>query len=108
MSAPLVEALFDAIRSGEVAALDEVLSPDCVDHDPMPYQPPGRVGVALKMSVWRALAPGFRTTVEAVREDVGETVATWLTTVPGGQARWEGRFGVRAGRISSLGVRRVG
>ena len=38
------QAFGDAVNSGNLAAFDQLVAPDCVDHDPAPGQVPGPAG----------------------------------------------------------------
>ena len=87
--------------------LERILSPDCADENPLPFQPPGPRGVALKIACWKALAPQARTSVEQVQDTPDGLCARWITRVGDQVSRWEGRFSFQDQRICAFGARRV-
>ena len=50
--------VIEAVSAGDASALDELLHPDMVDHNPMPNQPAGRDGFKAWMT---ASGPPFPT-----------------------------------------------
>jgi predicted ester cyclase len=74
-----------AVSNGDADALDDLLAPDMVDHNPLPGQAPGSSGFAEWMASARASFPDFQGTIEeAVAE--GDLVAgrvTWRGTQSG-------------------------
>ncbi len=106
----LVQSFADVLGSGDLDALDAIVAPDCVDANPVPMQPPGRVGVALKLAVWRAAAPLARSTIEMLGPTPTGAEARWTTNPGTGEppSRWWGRFVVRDARIQAFEVDRVG
>ena len=56
--------LGEAITSGDLAALDEIISPDVVDHDPAPGQAPGPAGYKDFFTTMRASFPDMHVEVE--------------------------------------------
>lgn len=107
----LVRAFFErALIPGDVAALAEIATEDCLDHNPMPFQPPGRAGVGLKLAFWRAAAPRAVVTVHGVEPSEQGAEARWTTDPGTGEPplSFLGRFTVQDGRICALEVDRVG
>ena len=55
-----------ALRTGNLAELDEVLAPDAVDHNPAPGMKPGREGIEAAFAELRLAFPDLAFTVEDV------------------------------------------
>ena len=75
----------EAIGHGDADALDELLSPDVVDHNPLPGQPPGLTGFKHWMHTVRTSLPDLEGTIEDVVAE-GDRVAgrvTWRGTQHG-------------------------
>jgi len=106
---PAVEALiqrcFAAINGDDFGAVASVFAEHCVDHNPLPGQPPGLLGIQLKHAFYRAVAPDARTTVEAIsREEDGYRVC-WTTSAAGlGRVQYTGVCRIEGGRICELRV----
>lgn len=66
--------LNEAMRTGDLALLDEVLAPGVADHDPGPGQSPGREGIEKAFRELRAAFPDMRTTPEDMLAE-GDRVA---------------------------------
>jgi ketosteroid isomerase-like protein len=103
----LVERYFDVINGADVALLDGLVAEDCVDHDPIPHQPPGLPGVRLKVMFYRATLPDARSTIDGI-VPFGEAVfaVAWTMTASGlcgsprqGACRFTALFTVGGGRI---------
>src|SRR5919204_2738693 len=58
------EAFNQAISSGNMSLLDEVLAADGIDHNPAPGQAPGLAGVKQTFAQFRTAFPDLRLTVE--------------------------------------------
>jgi predicted ester cyclase len=66
--------VIEAVSAGDPSALDDLLHPAMVDHNPMPNQPPGRGGFQAWMAAVRSSFPDFRGAVQRVLEE-GDLVA---------------------------------
>ena len=78
-------AVIAAVGGGDLAALDVLLAPDLIDHNPMPDQAPGIIGFQQWASAVRSSFPDFRGNVELVLAE-GNLVAghvTWQGTQRG-------------------------
>lgn len=101
---------FHALLSQErPEALDELVSDDCRDANPLPLQPPGRDGVWFKFAFWRAEHPEARSRLLDLQGDADGAVARWETALSASEAprTFVGRFEVRDARIRAFEVRRV-
>jgi len=58
--------VIEAVSAGDASALDELLHPDMVDHNPMPNQPAGRDGFKAWMTAVRSSFPDFSAVVQTV------------------------------------------
>ena len=59
----------EILNRGNVAIIDEAVSPDIVDHQPPPGVPPGREGLKLFLTSFRGAFPDLHyTVVEAIAE----------------------------------------
>ena len=63
-----------AVSEDKSSALNDLLAPDLIDHNPIPNQPPGRDGFKAWMTAARASFPDLSGTVEAVLGE-GDLVA---------------------------------
>ena len=63
-----------AVGDGDLTALDVLMAPDVIDHNPMPGQNPGVAGFKQWASAVRSSFPDLRGTVETVLAD-GDLVA---------------------------------
>jgi ketosteroid isomerase-like protein len=79
----LVQAWFDALRTGDIDGLGEVLAPDYRDLDPAPGQLPGAVGVTIKLLAFRAAFPDAVVVVETLTVTPWFVHAVWSTTATG-------------------------
>jgi steroid delta-isomerase-like uncharacterized protein len=85
MSADVYRRTIEAISLGDADALDALLAPDIVDHNPIPGQPAGRNGLKHWMRSVRASFPDLDGAVEDVVAE-GDRVAgrvTWRGTQAG-------------------------
>lgn len=80
----LVRRVYEAFRLGNVDQLDEVVAPTFVDHDPMPGQAPGLVGLKQAVGLFRAAFPDGRLTIEELVAEDDRVVAR--VTMRGTQA----------------------
>jgi steroid delta-isomerase-like uncharacterized protein len=74
--------VYDAFNSGDVDSLDDVISPDAIDHDPQnPFGgTAGPDGAKQAIAMYRAAFPDLRIQVEAQIAE-GDLVATrWTST----------------------------
>ncbi|HEV8421494.1 MAG TPA: ester cyclase [Actinomycetota bacterium] len=77
--------IIDAIGRGDADALDELMAPDIVDHNPVPDQAPGVQGFKQWMAYARSSFPDLSGTVEDIIAE-GDRVAgrvTWRGTQEG-------------------------
>lgn len=98
------------LNTGRLEEVDELVTPDCHDHNPLLLQPSGRDGVCWKLSFWRAEKPLAETRIlELAPTDEGVEVR-WETTAAPGEApsRWRARFAMRGLRIHAYEVDHVG
>ena len=66
--------VIEAVSAGDITALDDLMHPDMVDHNPMPNQPPGRAGFKAWMAAVRSSFPDFSAVVQTVLGE-GDLVA---------------------------------
>ena len=71
----LVRRVYDAFNSGGVDLLDEAVAADFEDHDPMPNQTPGLVGLKQAVGLFRAAFPDGEMTVEEILADNDKVIA---------------------------------
>lgn len=64
-----LEKFAEAANTGNFELFKEVVSPDCVDHDPAPGQAPGPEGYRVCFSQLRTAFPDFRATPDAMVAD---------------------------------------
>ncbi len=74
----IVRRVYEAFSSGNLDALDELLDPNFVDHNPIPGQAPGAEGVKQTIAMFRSGFPDLRATVEDLIAE-GHTVASRVT-----------------------------
>lgn len=71
--------LYQHVNDGEVAATGDLVTPDYVEHDPLPGQGTGREGVIDRFSILvEALAPRF--TIEDVVAESDRVVVRWTNS----------------------------
>lgn len=100
------QAFGEAVNSGDLGALDDLVSPDCVDHDPAPSQGPGAAGYRAFFTQMRAAFPDLHIEVEhltAAEEDVA--FAYTLTGTHQGPLQGHGATG-RPVKIRGLQISR--
>jgi steroid delta-isomerase-like uncharacterized protein len=68
--------LYELLNAGDASAVGELVTPDYVEHDPLPGQGEGREGVLDRFSMLeRGLAPRF--TIEDVVAEADRVVVRW-------------------------------
>ena len=70
----LLEEVFGV---GNVAVLDHLVTPDVLDHDPMPGQPAGIAGIRYVLSTLRGARPDMRVAVEDLVAEGDRVAARW-------------------------------
>jgi predicted ester cyclase len=77
--------IIETVSRGDTDALDELVAPDVVDHNPIPDQAPGRQGFKQWVSVVRISFPDLHGTVEDVVAEGDRLAArvTWRGTQSG-------------------------
>jgi serine phosphatase RsbU (regulator of sigma subunit)/predicted ester cyclase len=75
----LVRHFFEAFDEGNLDAIEEMLSPNFVDHSPLPDQGPGRDGYIRLLAEDRAALSDVRTTFEYQATDGDDMVISRLT-----------------------------
>lgn len=77
-AARFYERIGEAMRTGDLTLLDDVIAPDAIDHDPVPGQAPGREGIKKAFAEFRSAFPDLRATVEDMVAE-GDEVACRVT-----------------------------
>jgi predicted ester cyclase len=54
----------EAFEAGDIAELESVMVEDTADHNPVPYQRPGRAGIVDTLVMYRAAFPDLALTIE--------------------------------------------
>src|SRR3712207_5560192 len=67
----------DVWGRGDEAALEELLAPDFVDHDPLPGQSPDREGRRQILAAFRSAFPDLHVTAEDVVAEGDKVVSRW-------------------------------
>ena len=67
----------DVWGRGDEAALEELLAPDFVDHDPLPGQSPDREGHRQILAAFRSAFPDLHVTTEDVVAEGDKVVSRW-------------------------------
>ncbi len=68
----------EGFNRGDDAIIDEIMSPDFVEHEPIPVQASGREGVRQYFAMMRSASPDFHITIENVLGE-GDLVAARVT-----------------------------
>jgi predicted SnoaL-like aldol condensation-catalyzing enzyme len=91
----LVRRFYAEIDAGNLGAMDEIVSPDFVDHDPPPIPglPPGREGLKAAFEIFWRSTPGTHEVLDQVAEE--DLVVTRI--------RAQGRFVEDMGPIPATG-----
>jgi predicted ester cyclase len=91
----LVRRFYAEIDAGNLAAMDELVAPDFVDHDPPPIPglPSGLAGLKRAFEIFLHATPGTHEVLDQVAED--DLVATRI--------RARGRFAENLGDIPATG-----
>ncbi len=77
----LVRRFYEEIDKGNLAAMDELVAPDYLDHDPPPFPglPPGREGLKRAFQMFWEATPGTHRIEDQIAE--GDRVVTRLTAI---------------------------
>jgi steroid delta-isomerase-like uncharacterized protein len=74
----LVRRFYEEIDNGNLAAMDELVAEDYVDHNPPPFPfPPGRVGLKESFKLFWEATPGHHVIEDQIAE--GDKVVTRMT-----------------------------
>jgi steroid delta-isomerase-like uncharacterized protein len=73
----IVRRYFDAANRDDLAALDDLLSPDVIDHGAYPGQAAGRDGFKQFFAFWRTAFPDLVYTIEDEIADGDRVVVRW-------------------------------
>lgn len=69
-NAKVLRRIYEEVMTrGNFDALNELVAKDCVDHNPMPGQRPGRDGIREMLQAWRAAFPDLKLKVEELIAD---------------------------------------
>lgn len=74
------EAFGEAINTGRLDALDELVAPDSVDHDPAPGQGPGPDGFKAFFAEMRTAFPDLHVDVETLVADEDQVAFAYTLT----------------------------
>ena len=76
----LVRRFYEEIDKGNLNAMDELVAPDYIDHNPPPFPglPPGRDGLKQAFKIFWEATPGYHRIEDQIAE--GDKVATRLTS----------------------------
>jgi predicted ester cyclase len=99
----VIHRVFDeVVNQGRLEVIDEIYSPEVVDHDPLPGAPPGLEGIRYSIGGLRAAMPDLEVVVEDISAHLDKVVVhnTWRGTQRG---RLLGRGG-SGRRICSTGI----
>ena len=64
----------EAVNTGNFDLFDQVVAPDCIDHDPAPGQSPGAAGYRMFFGGMRAAFPDMKVSLETAVQE-GDTIA---------------------------------
>jgi len=73
----LIHRYMEAVDKGSVAALDEFIAPDFVDHNPFPGVAPGLEGAKQAFAIFLNAVPGYHTVDDLIAE--GDKVVARMT-----------------------------
>jgi predicted ester cyclase len=75
----------EVVNQGRLDVIDEIYSPEVVDHDPLPGAPPGIDGIRYSIGGLRTAFPDFHVTIEAMSAHHDKVVVhnTWRGTQRG-------------------------
>lgn len=106
----LARRLHAMLHSDRWDEVNELVTADCRDANPLPLQAPGRDGVYFKLAFWRAEWPEARSRVLDAYGDAHGAVMRWETVFAPGHAprTYLARFEVRDARICAFEVDHVG
>lgn len=96
------DTLNEALATGNLALLDEVIAPNAVDHNPAPGQGPGLEGIKRSFGEFRAAFSELRLTVEDILAE-GETAACRITTRGTHRGEFQG-IAPTAKQVSQSGI----
>jgi predicted ester cyclase len=107
------ETFNTAVRTGNWAALNDVLAANAVDHNPVPGQEPGLAGIKQILEASRTAFPDLQFRVEDMIAE-GEKVVSRLTMRGTHQGDFQGilpkstRYSARSSRARTYSSRRPG
>jgi predicted ester cyclase len=74
----LIRRIFeDVIPAGDPAAMRELFTPDFLDHDPLPGQPPGSEGAEYVVTTMHTAHPDLRFTVDDLIAEGDRVTIRW-------------------------------
>jgi len=73
----IVRRYFDAANTGDLDVLDDLLSPDVIDHSAYAGQPAGRDGFKEFITLWRTAFPDLVYTIEDEIAERDRVVVRW-------------------------------
>lgn len=91
-------------ENGRESELEELVSEDAIDSNPVFFQPPGRAGVAYKLRIFRAAYPEARSTIEEIETTSEGIRARWRTELsPGGPIQFfTAHFTIKNNKIAAV------
>jgi steroid delta-isomerase-like uncharacterized protein len=72
--------IFEAVSNKNLAALDELMAPDMVDHELPPGLPPGRDGTKAFLGMFISAFPDIKVTIEDQIAEGDKVVTRWTAT----------------------------
>ncbi len=77
----VVRRFFDEVwNGGKIDVIDEIITPDAVDHNPNPGQPPGSEGVKWLVRAFRAAFPDLHFDVQEQIAEGDKVVSRWVVS----------------------------
>lgn len=74
----LIRRVFeDVIPAGDAAGMRELVTPDFLDHDPLPGQPPGAAGAAYVVATMHGAHPDLRFSVDDLVAEADRVAIRW-------------------------------